>query len=215
MQQHPGAILAPVAQACRMNTIAHHGTLGRRRAHPQALTRTIPRLSRGAGFWASRRVARPHGLLHRSERPLWAVRAGAAFVLANDHDRLRGYSAGVVASLLFAGHVSDWYGRRAVLIPALVIKGVAALVFVAWQSLASVLVARVLTSVALGAAVATATAYIADLDAGPDGSVSRHSGIVATVANIGGLALGPLIAGVLAQYARRFSRSPSWCCWLR
>ena len=74
-----------------------------------------------------------------------------------------------------------------------------ALVFVVWQSLAGLLVARVLTGVALGAAVATATAYIADLDAGPDGSGSRRSGIVATVANIGGLALGPLIAGVLVQ----------------
>ena len=69
------------------------------------------------------------------------------------------------------------------------------------MSLAGLLVARLLTGVALGAAVATATAYIADLDAGPDGSPTRRSGIVATVANIGGLALGPLLAGVLAQYA--------------
>ena len=60
--------------------------------------------------------------------------------------------------------------------------------------------ARLLTGVALGASVATATAYIADLDAGPDGAPSRRSGIVATIANVGGLALGPLLAGALAQY---------------
>ena len=150
----------------------------------------MPRLSRGAGFWAvafsflaltafSTAPSALYGLYQQQEQlsPLTITIVYAV------------YSAGVVASLLLAGHVSDWYGRRAVLIPALVLAGVAALVFIAWTSLAGLLVARVLTGVALGAAVATATAYIADLDAGPDGAVTRRSGIVATVANIGGLAL--------------------------
>lgn len=34
----------------------------------------------------------------------------------------------------------------------------------------------------------------------PDGAPSRRTGIVATIANVGGLALGPLMAGALAQY---------------
>lgn len=55
-----------------------------------------------------------------------------------------------------------------------------------------------LTGIAVGAAVATATAFIADLDAGPDGAPTRRAGILATIANIGGLGIGPLIAGVLA-----------------
>jgi MFS family permease len=54
--------------------------------------------------------------------------------------------------------------------------------------------------VAVGAAVATATAHIADLDAGPGGVATRRAGIVGTIANIGGFALGPLIAGLLARY---------------
>ena len=62
---------------------------------------------------------------------------------------------------MLAGHVSDWYGRRAVLIPGLVLGAVAALLFIVWHSLAGLLLARVLTGVALGASVATATAYIA------------------------------------------------------
>ena len=57
-----------------------------------------------------------------------------------------------------------------------------------------------LTGLALGAAVATATAFITDLDAGPGGVPTRRAGIVATTANIGGLACGPLIAGLLARY---------------
>lgn len=72
-------------------------------------------------------------------------------------------------SLLLAGHLSDWYGRRAVLLPALAAASVAAVVFLAWRSLPGLLVARVLTGLAVGAAVATATAFITDLDAGPGG----------------------------------------------
>src|SRR5215207_2935573 len=193
---------APVAQADRMHSIAPHPTLRRRRAQPRPRARTMPRLSRGAGFWAvafsflalTAFSTAPSALygLYRQQEQLSSLTITIVYAV---------YSVGVVTSLLLAGHVSDWYGRRAVLIPALVLAGVAALVFIAWMSLAGLLVARLLTGVALGAAVATATAYIADLDAGPDGSPTRRSGIVATVANIGGLALGPLLAGVLAQYA--------------
>ena len=86
------------------------------------------------------------------------------------------------------------------MLPALAIAVAAAVVFLAWRSLAGLLVARVLTGLALGAAVATATAFVTDLDAGPGGVPTRRAGIVATTANIGGLACGPLIAGLLARY---------------
>jgi hypothetical protein len=110
------------------------------------------------------------------------------------------YVVGVVASLLLVGHVSDWYGRRMVLLPAIAVAVVAAVVFLVWRSLDGLIVARVLTGVAVGAAVGTATALITDLDGDRDGLPTRRAGIVSTVANIGGLALGPLIAGVLARY---------------
>jgi MFS family permease len=55
------------------------------------------------------------------------------------------YAAGVTVSLLLAGHVSDWYGRRVVLIPALVLAMVGAVLFISWKSLAGLLLARVLT----------------------------------------------------------------------
>jgi MFS family permease len=96
--------------------------------------------------------------------------------------------------------VSDWYGRRPVLLSALVVAVLAALVFLVWRSLAGLLVARVLTGLAFGAAVATATAFITDLDAGPGGVATRRAGVVPTIANIGGLGLGALIAGLLARY---------------
>jgi uncharacterized membrane protein len=110
------------------------------------------------------------------------------------------YAAGVVVSLLLVGHVSDWYGRRPVLIPSLLVALVAAVVFSVWQTLPGLVVARILTGLAVGAAVATATAHLGDLDVDIAGAPSRRSQIVATVSNIGGLALGPLFAGLIAQY---------------
>ena len=110
------------------------------------------------------------------------------------------YAAGVLASLLLVGHVSDWYGRRAVLIPAIVVALLASLVFAGSSSLPALLLGRVLSGVATGAAVAAATAYLTDLDTGPGAPPTRRSQIVATVANVGGLAIGPLLSGLLAVY---------------
>jgi MFS family permease len=165
-------------------------------------TRRAPRLSRAAGFWA---VALSFLVLGA-----FATAPSALYGLYAQQEGLSGltltivyavYAAGIVVSLVLAGHLSDSYGRRALLIPGLVVAAVAAVVFIVWQSLPGLIVARVLTGLALGVSVATATAYIADLDTGPDGAPTRRSGIVATIANIGGLAVGPLLAGVLAEYA--------------
>jgi len=162
----------------------------------------LPRLSRRAGFWAiafsflsvaalSTAPSALYGLYERQDHlaPLTITVVYAV------------YAAGVITSLLLAGHVSDWYGRRAVLIPALSLATVGTVLFISWQSLSGLIVARVLTGLALGATVATATASIADLDAGPDGAVTRRAQIVAAVANVGGLAIGPLATGLLARYA--------------
>jgi MFS family permease len=110
------------------------------------------------------------------------------------------YAAGILVSLLLVGHVSDWYGRRTVLIPALSIALLAGVLFCLWKSLPNLLVARFLTGLALGATLTAATAYLGDVDVGVEGTPSRKSQVVATVANVGGLATGPLIAGLLAQY---------------
>jgi MFS family permease len=167
-----------------------------------AFVPALPRLSRRAGFWAiafsflvvaalSTAPSALYGLYEREEHlaPLTITVVYAV------------YAAGVITSLLLAGHVSDWYGRRVVLIPALTLATVGTVLFVSWQSLAGLIVARVLTGLALGATVATATAYIADLDAGPDGAVTRRAQTVGAVANVGGLAIGPLVTGLLARYA--------------
>ena len=44
------------------------------------------------------------------------------------------YAVGVVASLFLAGHVSDWFGRRPVLVSAILFNAVSAAVFAACRS---------------------------------------------------------------------------------
>jgi MFS family permease len=167
-----------------------------------APTSASPRVSRRAGFWAiafaffvvtafSTAPSSLYGLYEQREH---VSSLTLTFVYAV-------YTVGTVASLLLVGHVSDWYGRRTVLLPAIGVAIVAAVVFLASRSVTALFVARVLTGVAVGAAVATATAFLTDLDGTPGGVATPRAGIVATIANIGGLACGPLIAGVLARYA--------------
>jgi MFS family permease len=118
------------------------------------------------------------------------------------------YVVGVAASLILAGQVSDWYGRRVVLASSLTLAIAAALVFVTAESLTGLIVARLLIGIALGAGIATATAYLSDLDIAASGKPTRRSGIVSTLANVGGLATGPLIAGALARFAPHPLRLP-------
>ncbi len=161
----------------------------------------IPRLSRRAGFWAvafaflsvtafSTAPSSLYGLYAQSEH-LSSLTITAVYAV---------YAIGVVVSLLLFGHLSDSYGRRVVMLPAIAVAILAAVVFLEWRSLAGLFLARVLTGLGLGAAVATATAFVSDLDATQSGAPTRRAGIVATIANIGGLGCGPLLAGLLARY---------------
>src|SRR5689334_23948471 len=85
------------------------------------------------------------------------------------------YAVGVLGSLLLAGHLSDWYGRRRLLLPALGLAVVSAIVFLIWKSLPGLLVGRLLNGIAIGIVVSTATAYLSELHAvgRPDSAVQR------------------------------------------
>lgn len=111
------------------------------------------------------------------------------------------YAVAVAISLLLAGHLSDVYGRRRLLAPALAFNVVAGLVFVTWPALPGLLVARVLSGLGVGAATATATVWLAELEAAQRPRAGpQRAHIISTAANLGGLGLGGLIAGVLAQW---------------
>ncbi len=111
------------------------------------------------------------------------------------------YAVGVIVALLLAGHLSDLYGRRRLLLPAVGISIVSAIVFVAWKSLAGLLVARFINGISIGIVASTATVYLAELHAiGRPGATATKAQLTASAVNVGGLAVGALVAGLLAQW---------------
>ncbi|TVT15431.1 MFS transporter, partial [Amycolatopsis rhizosphaerae] len=108
------------------------------------------------------------------------------------------YALGVMAALLLAGGWSDRLGRRPMLRAGLALSALAAVVFVLADSTPWLAVGRVLSGLSAGIFTGTATATLVDV--APPGSRGRAS-LVAAAANMAGLGLGPLLAGVLAQYA--------------
>jgi MFS family permease len=119
------------------------------------------------------------------------------------------YAVGVIASLFLGGHLSDWIGRRRIFVPALLANAVSAIVFIVDPSLAGLIVARIISGVSVGLTTATATSYLAELHASARPSASqRRAEAVATASNLGGIGVGPLAAGLLAQFAPAPLRLP-------
>jgi MFS family permease len=111
------------------------------------------------------------------------------------------YALGVALSLFLAGHLSDWYGRRRLVLAALSLNIVSGVLFLVWPALPGLLIARILCGFGIGAVTATATAWLAELHAAhrPEAD-SRRAEVVSTAANLGGLGLGALVSGVLAEW---------------
>jgi predicted MFS family arabinose efflux permease len=119
------------------------------------------------------------------------------------------YAVGVILSLFLAGHLSDRIGRRRVFVPAVAVNVISAVVFIVEPSLAGLILARILSGVSVGLTTATATSYLAELHAAARPSATgRRAEVVATAANLGGIGVGPLIGGLLAQFAPAPLRLP-------
>jgi MFS family permease len=111
------------------------------------------------------------------------------------------YAVGVVASLFLGGHLSDWLGRRRILVPALVINAASAVVFILAPGVGGLLVARVLSGISVGLTTATASSYLAELHRRHRPAAGqRRAEVVTTASNLGGIGFGPLVAGLLVQF---------------
>ncbi|MDT4938451.1 MAG: hypothetical protein QOG80_2122 [Pseudonocardiales bacterium] len=181
-----------------------------------ARARAVPHVGRSRhhsfGFWVAAlaflvnmgfsAVPTPLYVLYQRRDHFWTIMITVVFAV---------YAIGVIGSLFLGGHISDWVGRKRVFVPALLINVVSALIFVLAPSLPGLLVARVVSGISVGLTTATATAYLAELHVGAlaDGPRSpRRAQVVATAANLGGIGVGPLVSGLLAQYVHQPLRLP-------
>jgi MFS family permease len=107
------------------------------------------------------------------------------------------YAVAVLATLLLAGQASDQVGRKPVLAAALCFSAASTVVFIFAASPAWLYPARILSGVSAGLMTGAATAALSEM---VQASASRRASMVATTANSGAGALGPLMAGLFAQY---------------
>jgi hypothetical protein len=119
------------------------------------------------------------------------------------------YAVGVIASLFLAGHISDSVGRRKVFALALLVNVMSAVLFILFPSLPGLIMARIISGISVGLTTATATAYLAELhDRARPTDSKRRAQVVAAASNLGGIGIGPLIAGLLAAFAPAPLRLP-------
>jgi MFS family permease len=115
------------------------------------------------------------------------------------------YAFGVIAGLLVFGNLSDEIGRKPVLLLGLAFSAASALLFVFAGSLTPIFLGRIVSGLSAGIFTGTATAALVDL---APGGRRRLASFVAVIVNLGGLGLGTLLAGLLADYCSSPLRLP-------
>ncbi len=168
---------------------------------PVAPAHTRPTAPRRVAFWLLAAVLTITMLGTTLPTPLYVIYQGqwhfSAVVVTVT---FAVYAAAVLATLLLAGRSSDQAGRKPVLAVALACSAVSTVVFILAPDVGALFAGRILSGLSAGLMTGTATAALTEL---VPARASRRASLTATAANMGGLGLGPLIAGLFAQYAPR------------
>jgi MFS family permease len=169
---------------------------------PRTLQSKRVRFAHGPGFWVIAAAFLITMAFSTVPTPLYAIyqhRDGfPTYVITVI---FASYAVGVMASLYLAGHVSDWLGRRRVALLAVLAEALSAAVFLLWQDVPGLLVARFICGVGVGVLTATATAHLSELrQVARPGEDPSRSALISSMVNLGGLAVGPLVGGILAQF---------------
>jgi MFS family permease len=109
------------------------------------------------------------------------------------------YVIGNLVSLFFFGGVSDRAGRRRIVLRAMGLAALSTCIYFFATNPSWLFVARVLSGFSIGLAAGAGTAWIAELDA----EDRTRATLVAVGSNFAGLAVGPLISGLIAEYSPR------------
>jgi MFS family permease len=112
------------------------------------------------------------------------------------------YAIGLLAALLVAGQLSDYAGRRPVLIAALAVELLSMLMFAFAPGIGWVIAARAVQGIATGAATSAFTASIVEH---APAHHKRLGTIIGSVAPARGLGIGALLTGVAVQFTRHAS----------
>jgi MFS family permease len=168
----------------------------------------LTRLGRGAAFWAVAYAFAITALGTTMPTPLYGIyREEFGFSELVVTLIYATYAAGVITGLLLFGRLSDEIGRRRTMLPGIALSAASAVVFLLADGLAPLFLGRVLSGLSIGIFTGTATAALIDF-AGP-GQESRAT-LASTFANLGGLALGPLLSGALVEWASMPLRLTFW-----
>jgi predicted MFS family arabinose efflux permease len=108
------------------------------------------------------------------------------------------YAFGLVAAILVAGSLSDFIGRRPVLIGALAVEFAAMVMFLFAPSIGWIIAARVVQGLATGAATSAFSASLLEL---APVRAKNLGAIIGGAAPAGGLGLGALLAGIAVQFS--------------
>lgn len=108
------------------------------------------------------------------------------------------YVVGNLAALLLLGRLSDQLGRRPVALAGLALAGLSTGLFLVAQAPWALFAGRMLSGCAVGLGAGAATAWITEFTPAAERAGSAS---VMTAFNFIGLTLGPVLAGVLVQYA--------------
>lgn len=161
-----------------------------------------------AGFWAVAGVyalAMLGGTLPIPLYSFWGSRLG--FGAFTTTVLFAVYAVGTALALVLLGSLSDRVGRRPVLFAAVLTAAASTALFLIAGSVEVLLAARLLSGLATGMATATATAALDEL-AGPERA--RHVPVVSTAANMGGLGLGVVAAGLFARFVPGPTHTVFW-----
>jgi MFS family permease len=108
------------------------------------------------------------------------------------------YVIGNLAVLFAFGRISDQLGRRPTTLAAFAVLIASAVCFLFATSTPWLFIARVLNGLAAGLGAGALTAWIAELEVRHN---QARAALVACAGNLGGLCVGAIVAGVLAEYA--------------
>jgi len=104
------------------------------------------------------------------------------------------YAVGLLPALLFGGSLSDRLGRRPLLLSGAAVAGLGNLSLLCEHDQAGIFIGRLIVGAGVGVAMSAGTAWSADIGGG-SGSV------LAGVSLSAGFGCGPLVSGLLAQFA--------------